>query len=187
MKLRYKREMPDLRSIAANRILKVEFFKRDELTTDLVCCEIVEDDKQGPKTWFFHEEASDWGDLLELVEQLPGFDSDWRGKVIQPAFAENRTIAFVRQAMYRVTLACEAVPTSAGPTAAKDIQKEFSEHRPHHQNVVCTYTNGELVLTAENDFDPNGLALMDEFSDCISAHITELFDGQIRVVETASL
>jgi len=29
-----------------------------------------------------------------------------------------------------------------------------------------------LGLTVENDFDANGLALMGEFSDCISAYIT---------------
>lgn len=86
--------------------------------------------------------------------------------------------------MFRVTLVCEGVPASAGPIAAKDIEREFAEHRTHHQNVVCAYTNRELVLTAENNFDPNGLALMDEFSDCISAYIAELFGGRIRVVET---
>ena len=85
--------------------------------------------------------------------------------------------------MFRVTLACEGVPVGAGPTAARDIQKEFAEHRPHHKNVTCTFANGELVLIAENDFDPEGLALMDEFSDCISAYIAELFDGQIRLVK----
>jgi len=55
--------------------------------------------------------------------------------------------------MFRVTLACESVPTSAGQEAASDIQKEFAEHRPHHKTVVCAFTNGELVLTAENDFE----------------------------------
>jgi hypothetical protein len=89
--------------------------------------------------------------------------------------------------VFRVTLACENVPMSAGACAATEIQREFAEHRTHHQNVVCTYTNGELVLTAENDYDPKGLALMDEFSDCISAYIAELFDGKIRVVETVAL
>lgn len=69
----------------------------------------------------------------------------------------------------------------------RHIQQEFGEHRTHHKNVVCTYTNGELVLTAENDFDPNGLALMEEFSDCISAYIAELFDGEIRVVEAVTI
>jgi hypothetical protein len=84
--------------------------------------------------------------------------------------------------MFRVTLACGGVPLSAGRTTARDIQREFAEHRQHHQNVTCVFTNGELVLSAENDFDPEGLALMDEFSDCISAYITELFDGRIRLV-----
>jgi hypothetical protein len=89
--------------------------------------------------------------------------------------------------MFRVTLACENVPVSAGAEAARDIQQEFVEHRTHHQNVVCTFTNGELVLTAENDFDPDGLALMDEFSDCISAYIAEPFDGAIRLVKAVAL
>jgi hypothetical protein len=89
--------------------------------------------------------------------------------------------------MFRVTLACENVPASAGAAAATDIQQEFAEHRAHHRNVVCAYTNGELVLTAENDFDSKGLALMDEFSDCISSYIEELFDGEIRVVEVLTL
>jgi hypothetical protein len=41
-----------------------------------------------------------------------------------------------------------------------------------------------LVLHAENDFDPEGLALMDEFSDAISACIAGGFDGDIRVLST---
>ncbi len=89
--------------------------------------------------------------------------------------------------MFRVTLACENVPMSAGASAATSIQEEFVQHRTHHQNVVCTYTDGELILTAENDYDPRGLALMDEFSDCISAYIAELFDGKIRVVQAVAL
>ena len=89
--------------------------------------------------------------------------------------------------MFRVTLACENVPASVGKRVATDIRNEFAEHRTHHKNVVCTYADGELVLTAENNFDPKGLALTDEFSDCISAYIAEPFDGDIRVVETIAL
>jgi len=85
--------------------------------------------------------------------------------------------------MFRITLSCENVPTSAGQAAASDIQKEFADHRHHHKNVVCNFINNRLVLTAENDFDPDGLAQMDEFSDCISAYIEEPFDGEIRLVE----
>ncbi len=89
--------------------------------------------------------------------------------------------------MFRVTLACEGVPASAGESAACDIQREFAKYRQHHKNVVCTFTNGELVLTAENDFDPDGLALTDEFSDCISAYVTEPFDGTIRLINATSI
>ena len=89
--------------------------------------------------------------------------------------------------MFRVTLACRGVPAEAGAEAASDIQQEFLQHRQHHKNVVCTFTNGELVLTAENDFDAHGLALMDEFSDCIAAYIADGFDGEIRVVSTTTI
>jgi hypothetical protein len=89
--------------------------------------------------------------------------------------------------MFRVTLACNGVPAGVGPIAARDIQQNFAEHRQHHMNVICKFTNGELVLTAENDFDPDGLALMDEFSDLLSAYIAEAFDGDIRLVEAATM
>jgi hypothetical protein len=37
------------------------------------------------------------------------------------------------------------------------------------------------ILQAENDFDSNGLALSDEFSDAISACIKDAGDGSIDV------
>ena len=66
------------------------FLKRDELTTDLVCCEIG----SGGKVFWFHEEMPGWDQLMTHVAQLPGFRSDWRDAVILPPFAENRTVAF---------------------------------------------------------------------------------------------
>ncbi len=42
-------------------------------------------------------------------------------------------------------------------------------------------------LQAENDFDSNGLALLDEFSDAISASIADGFDGGIEVVSVSNL
>jgi hypothetical protein len=80
---------------------------------------------------------------------------------------------------YRVVLACDGVPLDAGPRGAVDIAEEFT-HRPWHQNVTCTWDGQSLILEAENDFDADGLALMDEFSDAISACIKDLFDGNIR-------
>ena len=44
-----------------------------------------------------------------------------------------------------------------------------------------------LLLTAENDYDSDGRALMDEFSDAISACIAEGFDGDIRVASVKEL
>jgi hypothetical protein len=80
-----------------------------------------------------------------------------------------------------VVLSCTGIPKEAGAEAATDIAREFSQHRTWHQNVSCTWDGSKLLLTAENDHDPDGLALRDEFSDCISAYIAEGFDGSIRV------
>ena len=83
--------------------------------------------------------------------------------------------------MYRIVLACYGVPATAGEVAAIDITREFAEHRSWHRNVQCSWDGTRLILRAENDVDSTGLALFDEFSDCISAYITELFDGEIKV------
>jgi hypothetical protein len=53
--------------------------------------------------------------------------------------------------------------------------------------VTCEWEGSRLVLRAENDFDSKGLALLDEFSDAISACIEEGFDGGIEVISVASL
>ena len=83
--------------------------------------------------------------------------------------------------MYKVVLSCGGVPKVAGAQAAADITREFAEHRTWHRNVACTWDGSKLALSAENDYDADGLALMDEFSDCISAYISEGFDGDITV------
>ena len=83
--------------------------------------------------------------------------------------------------MYRIVLACYGVPESAGAEAAVDITAEFADERTWHSNVSCTWDGSRLILQADNDFDPNGLSLLDEFSDCTAAYIKELFDGEIRV------
>lgn len=79
--------------------------------------------------------------------------------------------------MYRITLACYGIPLTAGAEAATGITIEFVEHRTWHSNVACTWDGSRLILQADNGFDSNGLALIDEFSDCISAYIAELFDS----------
>jgi hypothetical protein len=88
--------------------------------------------------------------------------------------------------LYRIILACKGVPVGAGAEAARDITQEFT-HRPWHQNVQCKWDGSRLILQAENDFDSNGLALRDEFSDAIAASIEDGFDGGIDVVSVSPL
>ena len=74
------------------KIEQVTFYKRDELTTDLICCDIEIRDQ----TWFFHEDAPGWESLLRHLERLPRFKNDWYEAVVQPAFAKCETVAFKR-------------------------------------------------------------------------------------------
>jgi hypothetical protein len=89
---------------------------------------------------------------------------------------------------YLITLECTGVPAEVGEEAAFDIAQEFRIHRPWHQNVLCTYEgDGILRLVAQNDFDDDGEALSDEFSDCMTACIEEAFEAQIRTVSVLQI
>jgi hypothetical protein len=88
--------------------------------------------------------------------------------------------------MYRIVLACKGVPAGAGTAGAHDITEEFT-HRPWHENVSCVWDGSQLILQADNDFDSNRLALLDEFSDAISACIKDGFDGDIEVLSVTAL
>lgn len=79
-------------SIPISAIDKGTFTKRDELTTDLICCEVVAADQ----FWTFHEEMPGWDALIAHLSALPGFRADWFAAVSQPAFAACETVAFVR-------------------------------------------------------------------------------------------
>lgn len=78
--------------IPLTEIEQVTFYKRDEVTTDLICCDI---EARG-KTWVYHEEAEGWDDLLRHLEQLPTFKQDWYETVVHPPFATCETVAFRR-------------------------------------------------------------------------------------------
>lgn len=83
--------------------------------------------------------------------------------------------------MYRVALACHGIPTEHGAEAAADITREFAEHRQWHKNVRCSWDGAGLALEAENDYDKDGAALADEFSDCISAYVSGTFSYQVTI------
>jgi hypothetical protein len=46
--------------------------------------------------------------------------------------------------------------------------------------VSCRFERGTLVLCGTNDFDKNGLALLDEFGDCLFAYRKD--HGAVRVI-----
>jgi hypothetical protein len=86
---------------------------------------------------------------------------------------------------FKITLACNGIDASVGATAAQDIETEFRDHRRWHRDVHCHYEGGTMILCGTNDFDKAGLALLDEFGDCLSAYLKD--HGAVRVlsVETA--
>jgi len=83
--------------------------------------------------------------------------------------------------MFRITLICEGIPVELGVQMAIDVAEEFT-HRPWHQNIRCTWAEGKLMLLADNEFDDNGEALADEFSDAVSACLKPLVGYRIRIV-----
>ena len=80
-------------AIALDKVTKVQLYKRDQVTTDLICCELTLD---GGGALFLHEDMYGWDDQLGRLATLPGFDADWFMKVAQPAFATCHHIAFER-------------------------------------------------------------------------------------------
>ena len=88
--------------------------------------------------------------------------------------------------MYRIVLKCRGIPANEGPSGAENIQEEFTQ-RPWHTSAKCEWSGSELILQAENDHDSNGQALMDEFSDAISACISDAGDGGVEVVSVTAL
>jgi len=71
----------------------VVFYKRDEITTDLICCDV---EVQG-RVWTFHEEAVGWQELIEYLSALPSFRADWYSAVTSSPFATDETVAFDRR------------------------------------------------------------------------------------------
>ena len=74
-------------------IANVTFYKRDEITTDLICCDVAADGE----AWTFHEEVVGWDLLLQHLYKLPKFRTDWYAAVSQSPFATSEMVAFSRQ------------------------------------------------------------------------------------------
>ena len=74
-------------------IARVTFYKRDELTTDLICCDVL----VGEQVRTFHEELVGWDALIDHLQRLPNVRGDWFAAVSQPPFSISETVAFSRQ------------------------------------------------------------------------------------------
>lgn len=75
-----------------DQIDRVIFFKRDQITTDLICCEVY----VSGSVHFFHEECAQWPALLRSFAELKAFDGNWFEKVAKPPFQACETVAFIR-------------------------------------------------------------------------------------------
>lgn len=81
-----------LSRLPLSEIDRVTFYKRDEIATDLICCNVA----IGDEVWTFHEDLAGWGFLLAHLERLADFRSDWFESVSQPPFSASETVAFRR-------------------------------------------------------------------------------------------
>ncbi len=79
--------------------------------------------------------------------------------------------------MPTVTIQCEGLTDVEGSSAPAEILEEFSA-RPWHSSVQCNWHEGKLTLTASNDFDAEGQALLDDFWDAV--HATINYSGPVR-------
>lgn len=71
---------------------RVTFYMRDEITTDLICCDVAISEM----TWSFHEGTAGWDDLLNHLKSLPQFRADWHIAISQPPFSASEFVAFRR-------------------------------------------------------------------------------------------
>jgi len=70
--------------------------------------------------------------------------------------------------LYHAILTCGGLTAEEAANAPADIVEEFG-HRPWHQNVKSRWDGGLLWLEADNDYDADGKALLDEFWDVVIA------------------
>jgi hypothetical protein len=70
--------------------------------------------------------------------------------------------------LYHAILTCAGLTDAEAANAPADIVEEFG-HRPWHRNVKCRWDGRLLWLEADNDYDADGKALLDEFGDAVVA------------------
>jgi hypothetical protein len=77
-------------------IVRLEVYKEDQITVDLICCDIFLGADDSARYWTAHEDLDGFKELMKSFECLPGFNTMWYPAVVKPAFQENRTVIFDR-------------------------------------------------------------------------------------------
>ena len=75
-------------------IRKIAAFKRDEISTDLICWEIEFDAGDGPGLVEIHEELVGFQDVVDEALRRKMADPKWVSLVMQPAFATCWTVIY---------------------------------------------------------------------------------------------
>lgn len=86
-------------AVSFDEVRKIIVYKIDELTTDLICCDIVTGSDEGHQIRTVHEEIPGFDMLMARFETLPGFNSKWCDAILPP-FATNRTTIYNRAATH---------------------------------------------------------------------------------------
>ena len=88
--------------------------------------------------------------------------------------------------MFHIIIECDGLPESEGPQAAGDIAEAYAL-RPWQQNVACSWNGKTLRIETDNDFDHDGLASQDEFSDEIVVYVRNAGYSDLRIVSVTEL
>ena len=73
--------------------------------------------------------------------------------------------------MYRATVICTGLTEDEAREAVTDMLSEFAQ-RPWQLEVECEWREGVLRLSAQNEVDSTGIALLDEFGDAVVAYVS---------------
>ena len=71
---------------------RVVFYRRNELRVDPLCCEV---NSRGI-IFFAHQEDRLWRAVVERLEALPGFMSEWRAEISEPPRSHLELVAYER-------------------------------------------------------------------------------------------
>jgi hypothetical protein len=86
--------------------------------------------------------------------------------------------------MFRVSVSCEGILPADWPGAIADVAEEFAS-RPWQKIADCRWDGSMLILVADNDYDDDGEALADEFSDAIAAYAPGTPMYEVRILSVA--